>query len=182
VYQIEYYRRFKQWGLSDRVPIQEYLKMENSRDLFRNVEFFISGQAPYSLKDLLDRHLPRFSAEQLCSVPCSPPFLREWHNHFDNYGNYMPGFCGGISFGDCRNLDQLIDEGIDPEKKPVLAYIARDDFRGLLEFACQHGYREVEEGYFSKCHFCLDVRKHLVTIDSFDELAPLQFYQHVNSV
>jgi hypothetical protein len=53
---------------------------------------------------MLEDHFNRFSGRQLCSVSCSPPFLREWHNHFDNYGNYMPGFCGGISFWNCRNL------------------------------------------------------------------------------
>jgi len=30
-------------------------------------------------------------------------------------------------------------------------------------------------------HFNLDIRKHLVMIDSFEELAPLQFYKHVDS-
>ncbi len=94
--------------------------MENPTNLFRNVEFFLSGRAPYALADMLAHHFPRFSAARLCSRPCSPPFLREWHNHFDNYGNYMPGFCGGISFGDCRQLDKLLEEGIDPEKTPVL--------------------------------------------------------------
>jgi hypothetical protein len=130
---------------------------------------------------MLDRHFPRFSAARLCAESCSPPFLREWHNHFDNYGNYMPGFCGGISFGDCRQLDQLLEEGIDTEKKPVLAYIAQGNFAGLLDFARHHGYKESQEGYFSKCHLCVDVRKHLVTIDTFEELAPRQFYDYVDS-
>jgi hypothetical protein len=92
----------------------------------------------------------------------------------------FPGFCGGISFGDCRNLSQLFKEGIDPHRKPVLGYIAKDDFQGLLNFSLQHGYCESPEGYFSKCHFCLDIRKHLVTNDSYHELAPLEFYKHVD--
>jgi hypothetical protein len=177
VYQIEYYKRFKQWGLTDLVPFDEYLTMENSRDLFRNVEFFISGRTPYSLAKLLDDHFPRFSAIQLCSVPCSPPFLRNWHNHFDNYGNYMPGFCGGISFGDCQDLDQLLEEGIDPDRKPALSFIAKEDFQSFFDFARQRGYEESEVGYFSKCHFCLDIRKHLIMVDLFEELAPRQFYK-----
>ena len=181
IYQIEYYKKFKKWGLTDRVPFEKYLKMETSRNLFRNIEFFISGRTPYTLREMLEDHFNRFSGRQLCSVSCSPPFLREWHNHFDNYGNYMPGFCGGISFGNCRNLDQLLTVGIDPDRKPVLAYLAREDFQGLFDFACQRGYEETPEGYFSKCHFCIDMRKYLVSIDNFDELTPKQFYKHIDN-
>jgi hypothetical protein len=181
VYQVEYYKRFKRWGFADRVPFDDYLRLENSEDLFRNAEFFISGRAPYSLAELLDRHFPRFPAKRLCPVPCSPEFLRPWHNHFDNYGNYMPGFCGGISLGDCRHLDRLLENGIDTEEKPVLGYIAQGNFKGLLDFARQRGYEEVREGYFSKCHLCIDIRKHLHSVDSFDELAPRQFYEFVDS-
>ncbi len=177
VYQGEYYKRFKQWKFHDRVPFEDYLKLERSTDLFQNVEFFISGRTPYALPDLLDLHFSRYPAARLCAVPCAPPFLREWHNHFDNYGNYMPGFCGGLSFGDCRHLDQLLEAGIDTEKTPVLGYIAQDDFAGMLDFARQRGYEESAQGYFSKCHFCVDIRKHLVTVEQFDELAPRQFYE-----
>jgi hypothetical protein len=94
----------------------------------------------------------------------------------------MPGFCGGISYGDCRDLYTLLKEGIDSQTKPILAYIARNDFQGLLEFAVQHGYDELNDGYFSKCHFCVHLRKHLVTIGSFKELSPPQFYEHVDKV
>src|SRR4030066_243220 len=39
VYQLEYYRRFVQMGIKDKVPFEEYLKMEKREDLLRNVEF-----------------------------------------------------------------------------------------------------------------------------------------------
>lgn len=94
----------------------------------------------------------------------------------------MPGFCGGLSFGDCRNLNTLLTEGIQADNKPILAYIAEDNFQGLLEFAIQHGYYELTDGYFSKCHFCIDIRKHLAEVATFQELSPLQFYQHVDQV
>jgi len=181
VYQIEYYKRFKKWGLEDRVPFKNYLGMESSKDLFSNVEFFISGRAPYALENLLDRHFTRYSAQELCSYPCVPAFLREWHNHFDNYGNYMPGFCGGLSFGDCRQLERLLAKGIDTEEKPVLGLIALGDFDGLLDFANQRDYAEVEKGYFSKCHLCLDIRKHLVEVGDFAELSPQEFYKQIDN-
>ena len=167
--------------MNDPIPFEEYLKLENHRNLFRNVEFFISGRAPYSMAKMLDDYFPRISARQLCSTSCSQPFLREWHNHFDNYGNYMPGFCGGISLGDVHRLDRLVADGINTEKKPVLGFMARGDFAGLLDFANQQGYEEVAEGYFSKCHLCLDIRLHLVTTGTFEELAPPDFDSEISA-
>src|SRR3989337_667400 len=100
VYQLEYYTRFVQMGIKDKVPFEEYLKMEKREDLLRNVEFFVMGRAPYRLRDVLKEYCNQYPASHFFSQECMTPFLRAWHNHFDNYGNYIPGFCGGISFGD----------------------------------------------------------------------------------
>lgn len=110
VYQLEYYRRFKEWGIKDKVSFEDYLKLERRKDFLRNVEFFITGRAPYKLKDALKEFFPKYPAEYFFNEQCITPFLRNWHNHFDNYGNYVPGFCGGISLGDCRELDRLLKE------------------------------------------------------------------------
>lgn len=34
--------------------------------------------------------------------------------------------------------------------------------KGLLEFAGDLGYKENKEGYYSKCHLCVDIRKYLL--------------------
>lgn len=115
------------------------------------------------------------------SAPCTPAFLRSWHNHFDNYGNFMPGYCGGLSLGDCRQLDSLLGEGIDLDARPVLSYIIADNFEGLLAFAVQRGYRERPSGYLSKCHLCADIRKFLVRVDDFAELEPREFYDQLEA-
>jgi hypothetical protein len=53
------------------------------------------------------------------------------------------------------------------------------DLRGLLQFATRDfGYEEKAEGYISKCHLCLDIRKHLARED-FEELKPKEFYSHL---
>jgi hypothetical protein len=104
---------------------------------------------------------------------------RPWHNHFDNYGNYMPGFCGGISYGDIRDADTLLREGINPESKPVLALLMEEDLEGLFNLAKEKGYEALEEGYCSKCHLCLDIRSYLARGGEFEELAPQEFYEHV---
>ncbi len=102
-----------QWGLKDRVSFQGYLKLEKKENLLRNVEFFMMGRTPYALKDEMREYYPSFPASSYFHEPCITPLLRTWHNHFDNYGNYAPGFCGGITLGDCQNLNRLLDEGIE---------------------------------------------------------------------
>lgn len=179
VYQVEYYRRFKALGIKGKVPFDEYLQLENRTDFARNTEFFIMGRAPYSLKNELDHLYPKYPSSNLVNMPCSPPFLRSWHNHFDNYGNYIPGYCGGITLGDCRELDDLLEHGIDLGKYPVLKYLISDNLQGLIQFAVDYGYQENETGYYSKCHLCTDIRKYLIDKYDFKELKPDGFYMNI---
>jgi hypothetical protein len=179
VYQQEYFRRFKELGVRGRLPIQEFLELEDSGDFARNTEFFLNGRAPYAMEEF--DLFPRYRAARLCNLPCSPSFLRSWHNHFDNYGNFMPGYCGGLSLGDCRRLDALLDEGIDLDARPVLSFIIADNFSGLLAFAEEHGYRQRRSGYLSKCHLCADIRKFLVGAGDYAELEPREFYDQLEA-
>jgi len=175
VYQVEYYLRFKELGIRKLLPLEEYLKMVELNDLQRRVELFLTGRAAYKLKDFY----PKYKASHFFNKPCQPSFLRSWHNHIDNYGNYLPGYCGGISLGDARNLDLICQQGIDADSSPIVRFLAVADFEGLFHFATQDfGYEEKSEGYISKCHLCLDIRKHLSKED-FTELAPREFYSHL---
>jgi hypothetical protein len=178
VYQMEYYRRFIQLGIRGKVSFDEYLQIEGKSQLLRDVEFFVLGRAAYALGDIL-KGLRRYPAENFFGEPCRPPFLRNWHNHFDNYGNYVPGYCGGISLGDVRELDSLLRRGINEDEYPVLSILIREDMEALFEFACERGYRELAEGYYSKCHLCMDVRKYLALNGDFGELQPIEFYSHL---
>ena len=133
------------------------------------------GRAAVQLKDMY----PAFPSQHFFNQSCQPPFLREWHNHLDNYGNIMPGYCGGISLGDWRQLDDLIEDGIDLDKRPILRLLIDENMHGFFDFAKDLGYRELEEGYISKCHLCLDIRNYLVSKKDFKELRPLEFYDHL---
>ena len=179
VYQFEYYRRFKNLGIKGRVPFNEYLQLENRSDFTRNTEFFIMGRAPYSMENDLDDQYPGYPSNIVAGMPCSPPFLRNWHNHFDNYCNFIPGYCGGITLGDSRRLDEILKSGIDPEDFPVLGFLFNDDVKGLLQFASGYGYRERENGYYSKCHLCVDLRRHLHALEEYRELKPDAFYKYL---
>ncbi len=179
VYQLEYFRKFKAWGLRDKVPFEEYLGREKKEDVLRHAEFFVTGRAPYALRRILGELIPSWPAEYFFDAPCDTPMLRSWHNHFDNYGNYIPGFCGGISLGDCRELDDLLRAGIDPDRYPVLGFLLRNDIKGLYTFARGLGYIEQPDGYLSKCHLCVDMRRYLVSCGDFEELRPGEFYAHL---
>ena len=177
VYQFEYYRKFKRLGIKEKMAFNDYLEIEKGQDFARNVEFFIMGRAAYRIDTY--NIFPKYKAEYFLRDECRPSFIRNWHNHFDNYGNFIPGYCGGLSLGDCRELDILLEEGLNPQEYPILAYIVNNDFKGLLSFSGIYGYIEKQEGYLSKCHLCIDIRKYLIEKDEFRELKPKEFYLHI---
>ncbi len=175
VYQVEYYLLFKRLGITGRLSMDAYLKMARKESLSERVELFLMGRAAEKLKGLY----PSYPSKRFFNTPCQPDFLRNWHNHFDNYGNFMPGYCGGISLGSWFEMDRLVKEEIDLTNRPVLKYLVKEDMKGLLNFAFDMGYPELSEGYVSKCHFCLDIRKYLASIDDYDELKPREFYEQL---
>jgi hypothetical protein len=175
VYQLEYYRRFKQLGIRERIAVEEYSELTRDESLAHDVEMFIMGRATQELRGLY----PTYAADVFFDTPCQPAFFRDWHNHFDNYGNYMPGFCGGISLGSWYEMDALTRVGIDLGQRPVLKRLVENDFEGLIHFAKGFGYEKAREGYLSKCDLCLDIRKFLVSKDDFEELQPGQFYEQL---
>jgi hypothetical protein len=91
----------------------------------------------------------------------------------------MPGYCGGISLGSWFELDRLLEEGIDLQNRPVLKFLVDQDMQGLFNFASDRGYPKLSNGYVSKCHLCLDIRKFLVTTGDYAELQPTEFYDQL---
>lgn len=174
VYQLEYYFRFKKLGVLGRISVEDYINAERE-DLGANVELFLMGRAAYKLKQFY----PKYPPDYFFNHPCILPFLRNWHNHFDNYGNYMPGYCGGISLGNWKNLNKLLEEGINLNRYPILGFLINQDFEGLFRFAKDFGYQESSEGYISKCDLCVDIRKHLLAKQEFEELSPKDYYAHL---
>jgi len=173
VYQEFFYEQFKRRGITGTLSFQEYL--QRSRDSLRSIELLPMGRAAYKL-ELLYR---RFSARKFFGESCMEELTRPWHIHIDNYCNYMTGYCGGISLGDARNLD-LICQGIDLNEYPILGALVKD-MKRLYEFAVKEfGYKDREKGYISKCHLCVDIRKHIAKqTEKFKELKPREFYFHL---
>jgi len=131
------------------------------------------GRLMYTLAHLYERK----PAKVFARVSCAEELVRNWHVHVDCYYNYIPGYCAGISLGDARRLRELVEGGVDLGDRPVLAALARN-LGSLLELAREHGYKELERGYVSPCHLCLDVRLHLaLEVGGFGELQPRSFYE-----
>jgi hypothetical protein len=174
VYQEFFYDLFRTLGLKGTMPFEEFLGRAG-RDVLQYVELLPMGRAAYMLGNLYRR----YPARQFFREYCRDELTRGWHFHVDNYFNYMTGYCGGISLGDARNLDSLL-KGIDLDDKPILDALVTDMER-LYEFGVRNfGYRELPEGYISKCHLCMDLRKHIAQqTDEFKELRPRDFYYHV---
>jgi hypothetical protein len=166
-----------QLGIRDRMPLEDYMALTKGDRLAEQVELLLMGRATRQLREFY----PTYPARTFFHQPCRPPFLRNWHNHFDNYGNLMPGYCGGISLGHWSDLDTLVQEGIDLERHPVLRFLIAEDMQGLLHFAKDFGYQASREGYLSKCDLCLDLRRHLVSKKDFAELSPKEFYVHLRT-
>jgi hypothetical protein len=174
VYQEEYYRQFREMGIRDRLPIEEYRRL-TGETVSRRAEFFLQGRAAYSQRGAFRA----YPARRFTGEPCRPTFLRSWHNHFDNYGHYLPGYCGGISLGSWLDLDETLARGVDPDEQPVLALLIAEEIGGLLDYARAEGYRERAAGYVSKCDLCLDLRAYLVQRGEYRELAPRAFYERL---
>ena len=98
------------------------------------------------------------------------------HFHFDLFGNYIPGLCSGLSI----HRDDLGKE-ISEEKYPVLHVLFNDGIRGLFNLISREFGFQSSESYMSKCHLCLDLRRHVVLDRGMAprDLQPTAFYEHV---
>jgi len=175
-YQEFFYHQFKRLEIKDILPLEEYLRI--SPDSLRYVELLPMGRAPYELRYLYRK----YPAKQFFGRSCREELTREWHVHIDNFGNYMPGYCGGVSLGDARNLNSML-KGIDLDERPILDALVTD-LQKLYEIGVKEfGYKERNEGYISKCHLCVDIRRHIEQqTDEFKELRPKGFYCYLEQL
>ncbi len=171
VYQRLCYDQFLHMGLRGTMTVKEYLQRADHG--LQYAELLPGGRVSYSLGHLFRK----YPAERFFSASCQQELIRDWHIHIDNYCHYVPGYCAGISLGDARDLNALCREGIDLETLPVLKALL-GSIETLYRLGQEHGYRQAS-GYVSKCHLCMDIRRHLASTGAFRELQPVSFYQHL---
>ena len=170
VYQEFFFQQFQQMGLTGTLPFEAYVQRAGYG--LRYAELLPGGRVSYKLAHLFRR----YPASRFFGLSCQAELIREWHVHVDNYGNFVPGFCGGLSLGDARDLPALC-RGIDLDRRPVLKALLTD-LQDLYRLGLAYGYQE-REGYISKCHLCLDIRRHLARHGDFAELQPAVFYERL---
>jgi len=177
IYQLYYFSQFKELNIKEKLPIEKYLQLISINDLKRRVELFKMGRALYGLQDLYKKYPINYFFKQNCATE----LVRNWHCHFDNYGNYMPGYCGGLSWGEIKDLSSLCSEGINLDEFPILKTLIFGKLKDLYKFAVdKFEFKENVEGYISKCHVCFEIRKEIILKTSdFKELKPIEFYNHI---
>jgi len=128
--------------------------------------------------DTFSNSFPGFSSEDICSrnaTGCSE--LRDTsHFHMDLFGNYVPGLCSGLAI----QADHLPGP-LSHSEYPMLSLLYSEGIGGLYSMA-RHRFNFASNGsYISKCHLCLDIRRHMVIDYGVEtkELQPLDFYRNV---
>jgi len=175
LYQEFFYSQFKKLDVKDTLSFNGYLQKIELGDLYENVELLPIGRATYTLSHLYRK----YPAKQFLSESCREELTRGWHVHVDNYCNYMTGYCAGISLGDGREIDSIC-QGIDLDRRPILEALLTG-LKRLFEFGVKEfDYKEHAQGYISKCHLCVDIRRRIAQkTDEFEELRPREFYYHL---
>jgi hypothetical protein len=173
VYQEIYYHQFRKMNIRGTMSLEQYLEIGSSA--LRYAELLPMGRTCYKLEKLFEKH----PAKIFFGESCLPELTRNWHVHIDNYLNYMTGYCGGISLGKITELD-FSNSYTELGDKPILSALVRD-IRELYDLAVKDfNYSESEKGYVSKCHLCIDIRRHIVKqTDEFKELQPRELYHYL---
>jgi hypothetical protein len=180
LYQSQYLELLQRFGVEHPTPLSRYTD-EFGRDgayrlLWQGFGVISGGRSGFALGHLVNKH----PAEAFARESCASTLLYADHSHFDLYGNYVPGYCGGIAVGDWRQLPQVLDD-FQAKRYPSLVeiLITRGPW-GLVELAQdEYGYEPAVEGYTGKCHLCVDVRRHLIEAGDYAELRPREFYEHI---
>ena len=180
IYQAEYLNLIQRHDIDRPISLshyeQEFGREEAGRILWQGYGIISGGRSGYTLGHLV----PSYPADSFARATCASEILHAHHSHFDLLGNYISGFCGGLSVGSWRDLPQVISD-FRSGRYPALidTLIARGPYGLYLSARETFEYEERAEGYAGKCHLCVDVRQHLFERGEFPELQPYGFYEHI---
>lgn len=181
VYHPYFYRQAEEIGVQGKLSFEEYLRVASAKnytitEILNPSIILPMGRLCYKLS----RFYGKRGFKSYLGERCLDELTRPWHIHIDCYGNYVPGYCGGISLGDIRRIDEILEEGVNLSDKPVLEALSRG-IHELYKLSVEgYGYKPIDEGYISKCHLCLDIRRYLaLEVGGFKELQPVELYKYI---
>jgi len=173
--------QFLNLGPDQTLPFEDYLAATGDQKaslvIASELGLVAGGMAAERLHHLyVHREASAFFGET-----CRTELFNPHHVHLDCYGNYIAGFCAGLSLGNAFRLTELY-QGRSLDPRPVLDLLAAGGVESLHQQAVSEwGYRDRPDGYIAKCHLCLDIRRHLVRRGfRLKELAPLDFYRKLD--
>jgi len=177
VYLPDFLRVIQGFDLDRPTPISRYEEefgVEGARRiLWQGYSIISGGRSGYEL----GRIAPRYAAGAFAQADCAMDILYAHHSHLDLYGNYISGFCGGLSAGDWHDLPQMLRDFSQGRYPALIDILVERGPYALLELArASYGYQPLPDGYAGKCHLCVDLRRHLVETADFAELRPPGFY------
>jgi len=174
-----FYEDLKRLGITGRMKWEDYMAKADDEALshIANSDVLLPMGRLAWRPNRLFKH---FDQEHFFNDDCREELTRPWHVHIDNYGNYISGYCGGLSLGGHDMWDEILQEGVNLDERPVIGALVSclGDLYRYAEDNCS--YTPNEEGYVSKCHLCLDIRKRLSDEGcGLKELSPRQFYDRL---
>ena len=177
VYLPEWLEHIGRFGAAEPVPLQRYIeaygRAEAGKLFWNGYGLIPGGRSGYRLGDLVEGR----PYEAFHDQNCQREILYAHHSHFDLYGHFISGFCGGLTVGAWKDLPGVLSDFSAGRYPALIDLLIRSGPYGLAELAIdQFGYTPIDKGYVGKCHLCVDVRRYLVEHGSFDELQPVGFY------
>lgn len=178
VYLAEWLDQIARFGIDRTTPLEHYIESFGSEPagvmFWEGYNLIPGGRSGYRLGHLTSRK----RANAFRYENCRNEILFAQHSHFDLYGNYISGFCGGLSVGQWSELPRLIDRYQHGDYPPLIGILVNEGPYGLYLLAHRDfGYKPLVHGYAGKCHLCVDVRRHLFEYNQFAELKPAGFYK-----
>jgi len=177
VYLPEWIDMITRFGSDRTTPLNHYIQSYGRQPaglmFWEGYGLISGGRSGYKLGYLTEK-LPASAFHQ---DNCRQEILYGQHSHFDLYGNFIPGFCGGLSLGSWHNLPQILANFQAGSYPPFIKILIDEGPFGLFNLASDDfGFEQTVEGYAGKCHLCVDVRRYLSTVQPFTELNPAGFY------
>ncbi len=179
---VDYYLNLlKNFNINKRIKFSEFENFIGKKNVGDNIKYYygliLNGRTVVEL----EKYFPHYPMERVLTDSCYNKLVNPHHIHIDLYGDYITGFCAGISMGKNFDVADLFNKGIELEKYPILNILINKGTRGLLEFVKENSeFTPLKNGYISECHLCNHLRWTLIKNNlRFEELSPIEYYYNL---